>query len=191
MEVAAWPSLVNGSASSRRGVREARSFVGRLRAQAGMFKQNPAAAEALGEALAGVGKTYEAVDDAVDQFLAPLDGGKALTPARYRPLAAGRLKADIEGRRGHCTQISQAYIAEGGLRDHLPETTEKDVVTELDRIFVEMSYADGDLFSAMAAVGAGLGRSAVLVNMLLAGQKQAARTHLQRAERSLRPLVAT
>ena len=167
-----------------------RGFVGRVRAQASMFKQNPAATAALSEALAAVGSTYEVVNDAVDRFLAPLAEGKALTLARYRPLAAGRLTADIEGRRGHCTQITQAYIAEDGLRDHLPESTDSEVVAELDRIFVELSNADRDLFTAMGTVGEGLEtESAVLVNMLLAGQKQAASARLQKAERNLRPLV--
>ncbi len=190
VDVAAWPSLVNDSSSSRGGVREARSFVARLRAQTNMFKQNPAAAEALSEALAGVGSTYEAVSDVVDQFVAPVAGGTALTPARYRPLATGRLTAEIEAKRGHCTRIGQAYIAEGGLRDGLPATTEDETRAELDRIFIDLSQADQDLFKAMVAVGKGLeNESGVLVNMLLAGQKQAARARLQEAERSLGPLV--
>jgi hypothetical protein len=190
LEVDPWPSLLNGSAISREGVSEARSFVGRLRAQTSMFKANPGAAEALSEALAGVGATYEAVDDAVARFLAPVAAGKALTPARYRPLATGALTAEIEAKRGHCTHIGQAYIAEGGLRDSLPPSTEDDVVAELDRIFLELSNADGDLFKAMVAVGEGLANeSAALVNMLLTGQKGAARARLGKSERGLGPLL--
>lgn len=191
VEAAPYPSLAHDRARSRDGVREARSFVRRLRAQTRMFKENPAAAEALSEALAGVGGTYEAVTDAVDEFVAPVAGGKALTPARYRPLATGRLAADIEAKRGHCTRISEAYIAEGGLKDRLPPNTEEAVVAELDDIFHDLSTADDDLFDAMVAVGEGLeNESGVLMNMLLAGQKQAARARLQEGEQSLRPLVS-
>ncbi len=191
VDVSPWPSLANDSASSRNGVLVARRFVGRLRAQSGMFKQNPAAAAALSEALAGVGDTYDAVNGAVDDFVAPLAKGKALTQARYRPLATGRLASDIEEERGHCTRIGQAYIEEGGLRDGLPATTDEAVVAELDAIFLDLSNADGDLFKAMIAVGEALEKeSAVLVNMLLAGQTQAAGARLRKADQSLRPLVS-
>lgn len=190
VEVAPWPSLENGSTTSRAGVREAQRFLQTVRAQTSMFKRNPAAAEALRGALVAVGSTYDAVNDAVDRFTAPLAGGKRLTWARYRPLATGRLTADIEAKRGHCTRISQAYIAEGGLRDSLPPTTEEAAVAALDRIFIDLSNADHDLFKAMGAIGKGLdNESALLVNMLLAGQNQAARARLEKAERSLRPLI--
>jgi hypothetical protein len=191
VEVRPWASSVeNGATSSTYGVRQARRFLGTVRAQSVMFKRNPAAAQALREAFVGVGDTYDAVNGAIDHFVAPLVGGRGLTAGRYRPLATGELQADIEEKRGHCTQIGQAYIGESGLRDSIPPTTEQAAVDELDRIFVDLSRADGDVFKAMGAVGDALEKeSGVLVNMLLAGQTQAARARLRKAERSLRPLV--
>jgi TIR domain len=191
VEVRPWASsLENGATSSTSGVEQARHFLSTVRAQSAMFKRNPAAAQALSEAFAGVGDTYDAVNGAIDRFAAPLGGGRGLTLARYRPLATGELQADIEKKRGHCTQIGQAYVGEGGLRDSLPRTTEQAAVDELDRIFLALSRSDGDLFKAMGAVGDGLEKeSGVLVNMLLAGQTQAAGARLQKADRSLRPLV--
>jgi hypothetical protein len=190
VEVKPWLSVENDVMSSGYGATEAQRFVSEVRAQADMFKRNPAAADALREALVGVGQTYDAVSEAIGQFDAPLDSGRKLTSARYRPLATGRLKADIEAKRGHCTQIGQSYIGEGGLRDSLPPGTDPAVVEELDRIFLRLSRADGDLFSAMGAVGDGLEKeSGIVANMLLAGQNGAARKRLEQAEETLRPLV--
>jgi hypothetical protein len=185
-----WSSLDVRVETSRSGVREAQRFVSRVREHTTMFRNNPEAAAALHAALDGVGETYDAVQQAIDDFFAPSGSRAALTAERYRPLAAGRLMADIEGNRGHCTRIGQAYIAEGGLRDALPDTISAEALDELDKLFVEISSADGDLFSAMVAVGQGLADEAsALVNLLLAGQKRAARERLRTAEKRLTPLV--
>jgi hypothetical protein len=190
VEVPRWPDLAAGVARSQRGVDQARAVVGRLRAQATMLKANPAAAEALTAALQGVARTYEAVGEAVETFLTPIDRPRAMTLARYRPLATGRLTADIASRRGHCTRIAQAYIAEGGLRESLPQSIDPAALTELDELFSHLSTADDDLFAAMGEVGNGLTNEAsAVVNLLLSGQKTAAMKRTRAAARRLAPLV--
>ena len=115
LPVRGWAPLEFERDSSRSGVSEARGFVKRIRAQSKMFKENPAAAAALREALKGVADTYNAVNHTVEEFLVPLTADRAPSTNRYRAFATGRLNAEIEANRGHCTQIAQAYIEEGGL----------------------------------------------------------------------------
>jgi hypothetical protein len=190
LEFEPWQSLNNGIVRSKHGLLRARDVMTRIRTQTGMFKRNPDSAAALGAALSGVADTFQAVDGAVERFLAPIDARAALTPTRYRRLATGRLTAEIEAKRGHCTRIGQAYIEDGGLRDALPDSTDDTVVAALDDLFLELSHADDDLFAAMVAVGGALANeSSALVNLLLAGQKAAASARLGSAERQLAPLV--
>jgi hypothetical protein len=182
--------LRHGRHYAQGGVSQARIFFRQIRAQSAMFKANPEAAVALGHALSEVDSTIAVAQRAVDDFLAPLTTRREITIARYRPLATGRLIADVEAKRGHCTQIAETYIAEGGLRDQLPESIEADVVEALDDIFDGLAGSDADLFSAMADIGQQLEReSAAIVNMLLCRRHAAAQARLERADKLLVPLV--
>jgi hypothetical protein len=183
-----WPSLRPVRDDSRRGVRQARDLTRRLRAVAVALRKDPAAAARLGRALAEIARTYRAVETAVDDFLAPLRAGKALTANRYRRYARGALVARIEASRGHCTQLTLTYLEPGGLRDAVAGVRGIPL-RALDDVFDRLSQADYELFDQMAAVGRGLSdESAKIANLLISGQDAEAKTRLQRAEQLLTPL---
>ena len=190
VDVPRGPDLKWGRQYAQSGVSQAQRFFKQIRAQSAMFKANPEAAVALGHALSEVDSTIAVAHRAVDDFLAPLTTRREITIARYRPLATGRLVSDVEAKRGHCTEIAESYIAEGGLRDKLPVSIEADVIEALDDIFEGLAGSDADLFSAMAGIGQQLEReSAAIVNMLLSRQQAAAEARLQRADKLLVPLI--
>jgi hypothetical protein len=171
------------------GADEARQFLERVRALSDMFAANPGSSAALQSAFAGIRDTYAVVGESIDTFLAPVTGQGAMTLGRYRPLADGRLVTHVSRQRGHCKRIAQVYIQSGGLRDSLPASVGADVKHELDDLILSLSNADGDLFNAMASIGAALqNQAAVLVNLLLADQEREARSRLRSSEETLLPL---
>lgn len=185
------PEIVFSSATrtAAYGVGEARRFLEHIRARSDMFAANPGAAAALQSALTGVRDTYAVVGESINTYLAPAMQHSAVTLDRYRPLADGRLVTHISQQRGHCKQIAQVYIQNGGLRDSLPVSVGTDVKDELDNLIYGLSNADGDLFRAMAAIGGALAsQSAILVNLLLAGQEREAEARLRNDEAVLLPM---
>ena len=183
--------LVLGAAAQQAvyGADEARWFLERIRARSDMFAANPGASAGLRSALTGVRDTYAVVGESIDTFLAPATEHSAITLDRYRPLADGQLVTHISRQRGHCKQIAQVYIQSGGLRDSLPASVGADVKQELDNLILMLSKADLDLFDAMASIGIALqNQSAILINLLLAGQEREAEARLRNDEAILLPL---
>lgn len=183
-------SLDSDTNYARQGVREAKFVVKQVRAQSAMYKNNPEAASAVNAALGAISKTYIVVTTSIEEFLKPIAKGTAIGIKRYRPFATGSLVAAIQEKRGRCTELAENYIADGGLKTKLPENIPKEVVEQLDQLFLQLSEADMDLFNAMASIGEAMANeSAVLVNLLAGKQTKAARERLQKADRLLAPLI--
>src|SRR5439155_20492488 len=139
--------------------------------------------------LRGVRQTYEVVIDAVDQFIAPLTKNSQIELGLYAPIASGRMVDEIARRRGHCKRITQIYIESGGLRESLPATVTTEAKETLDTLMKSIAKADVSLFEQMGFVGSALAtEGAVITNLLLAQQPQAAEARLRQSASTLLPL---
>ena len=184
-----WETIDSGAQASSYGVEAADRFLADVRMRSDLLKSNPGSERALRDALHGVRETYEAVLNAIDDFLAPLTANTPIDLGRYKPIASGRMVDQIERERGHCKRITQIYIETGGLRDSLPTTVSDEAKAALDDLMSEIASADGDLFQQMAAVGSSLAKEgAVITNLLLAEQPRLAEDHLKRCAATLIPL---
>lgn len=184
-----WHTIENGAQATRSGAREADRFLKDVRARSDVLRQNPGSERALRDALRGVRQTYEVVIDAIDQFLSPLTKKLQIDLGLYAPIASGRMVDEIARRRGHCKRITQIYIESGGLRESLPSTVTTEGKETLDTLMSSIAGADQDLFERMTAVGSGLAmEGAVITNLLLAQQPQAAEAHLRQCASKLLPL---
>jgi hypothetical protein len=182
-------TIDGGVQTTRYGVMEADQFLEDVRARSDVFRKNPGSETALRDALGGVRQTYEVVIDAIDKFLSPLTKNLPIELSLYAPIASGRMVDEIEQRRGHCKRITQIYIESGGLRDSLPSTVTTEAKDALDTLMSSIAGADADLFAQMTAVGSALAmEGAVVTNLLLAQQPQAAETQLRQSAAKLFPL---
>jgi hypothetical protein len=174
---------------TRDGAKEADLFLQEVRARSDVLRRNPGAERALREAIRGVRQTYEAVIDAIDRFLSPLTKKVQIELGLYLPFASGRMIQETERRRGHCRLIAQIYSESGGLRESLPRTVTDEAIYALNELMSQIEYADIDLFEAMTDVGHALANEgAVITNLLLAQQPQAAEAHLRQCASKLIPL---
>ena len=140
-------------------------------------------------ALAEVHKTYEAVIEAIEVFVAPALGGAEIDGAPYAKMERGSLKKLIRDGRGHCHLIANHYGRRGGLRDWIKDHASAATLSKADRAFGHLSTADGDLFATLAEIGAMLtNESRAIVNLLLTKQQAAARKRIMRGRRRLEPL---
>ncbi len=182
-------SLDSAAQQTRWGARSADRFLDDVRVRSDLLKRNPGSAQGLRDALGGVRQTYEAVIDAIDEFLEPLTAKAAVEIGRYKPIASGRMVEQIERQRGHCKRITSIYIESGGLRGSLPATVSEEAKNALDHLMLEISNADGDLFKDMTVVGSALAKeAAVITNLLLAEQSRKAEAHLKQTASTLIPL---
>lgn len=189
LDIQAWQTIDNGAQATRYGAEEADRFLDDVRARSDLLRENPGSERALRDALRGVRQTYEAVIDAIDEFLAPLTSIAEPDLSKYRPIASGRMVAEIEERRAHCKRITQLYIESGGLRESLPSTVSGAAKDALDELMWHMAHSDSDLFLQMTAVGSALAKeAAVITNLLLAEQPHAAVRHLRECASTLIPL---
>jgi hypothetical protein len=85
--------------------------------------------------------------------------------------------------RGHCRRIGVCYLRVGGLRDGLKAKLSPKALDDLDRTFARLATADGDVFSAMDALGDALtNESQVIVCHLQTERIEQARQHIADAE---------
>jgi hypothetical protein len=188
-KVEGWETIDTGVQFTRSGAEGADRFLEDVRARSDLLKQNPGSAQGLRDALQGVRQTYEAVIEAIDHFLAPLTTKSRIGLRRYLSIASGRMVQEIERRRGHCKNITAIYIESGGLRDSLPTTVSSEAKESLDDLMQRIANADLDLFQEMTSVGSALAKeAAVITNLLLADQPQAAKDHLRECASKLIPL---
>jgi hypothetical protein len=190
-KVDGWETIDRGVQYTRSGAKQADRFLKDVRVRSDLLKKNPGSTQALRDALQGVRQTYEAVNDAINQFLVPVKSHSDLELSLYTSIASGRMIQEIERRRGHCKSITAIYIESGGLRDALPATVSSEAKEALDDLMQSISHADLDLFQEMTGVGSALAKeAAVITNLLLADQPQAANDHLRECASRLIPLQA-
>ena len=189
VDVDTWQTIENAAQATREGAMEADGFLQDVRARSDVLRQNPGSERASRDALRGVRQTYEVVIDAIDQFIAPLTKKSQIELGLYAPIASGRMVAEIARRRGHCKRITQIYIESGGLRESLPSTVTTEAKENLDDLMSSIAHADADLFEQMATVGSALAtEGAVITDLLLAEQPQAAEARLRQSASTLLPL---
>jgi hypothetical protein len=156
-----------------------------------LLDDNPAAAD-LNSALDEIGKTYRAVNDAVEDFLSAAAGGGPagqLDVSTYLRLARGNLRDKIHNGRGSCTRIATLYGKSGGIRESILHRTDPELLHSIDLAFQQLKNADGDLFVEMEELGGVLTDEArYIANLALADQGDIARQRMIDAWRRLEPV---
>jgi hypothetical protein len=138
--------------------------------------------------LAEVDKTLDVVSDAVQDFvtagLAP-----EIDPRPYVRFESGNLSRRIREGRGHCDLIAVYYGAPDGVRAWLKENASARVRGRADNLFGRLAEADNDVFRNLAEIGDALtNESRVVVNLLAAGQPDAAKRRVFEGRKRLAPL---
>lgn len=140
-------------------------------------------------ALREVRNTYNAVNTAIKRFTKPAIGTKSINPAPFLKIEGGALITQIEDGHGHCGQILTHYYRYGGIRDWLEGKLSPQDLQNTDVLFERLGTADGDLFRPLEGIGDILtNESGVIVNLLLAGQEDAARQRIREGRLKLAPL---
>jgi hypothetical protein len=184
-----WKLDANQVASATSGVAELRSLTDRLGQIGDVLADDEEQSRPLRETLAEIGGTYRVVKSAVERFVAA-----GLSPAGpktqvYAGLAHGPLAQQIRNGRGHCRRIGRRYKCIGGLRDELATKLSAKILADLDDTFERLGSADGDVFSAMDALGYALtNESQIIVRHLMTGRIEQARQHITDATERLLPL---
>lgn len=148
------------------------------------------AADALNSALDEIGRTYRAINDAVEEFLSASGAATgAFDTQAYFRLARGNLNDSIHNSRGSCSRIATLYGRTGGIRQALQRRASPEMLRAADGAFAQLSTADGDLFQQMEELGQALtNESKLIANLLLAGQLDAARQRIAEAWSRLDPI---
>jgi hypothetical protein len=148
------------------------------------------AAEALNATLDEIGRTYRAVNDAVEEFLSASGAPTGAFDAQaYFRLARGNLNDSIHNGRGSCSRIATLYGRTGGIRQALERHASPELLRTADDAFAQLSTADGDLFQQMEDLGRALSNESKLIaNLLLAGQLDAARQRIAEGWGRLDPI---
>jgi hypothetical protein len=138
------------------------------------------AAKDLNAALDEIGRTYRAVNNAVEAFLSASGvAAGAFDAQSYFRLARGNLNDSIHNSRGSCSRIATLYGRTGGIRNALQRRASTELLHAADNAFGLLSTADGDLFQRMEELGGALtNESKLIANLLLAGQPDAARQRI-------------
>jgi hypothetical protein len=171
------------------GVTELRALTDSLGQIGEVLADDEERSRALRETLAEISGTYLVVKSAVERFVAAGLSRGGPDAQVYAGLAHGPLAQQIRNGRGHCRRIGVRYIRVGGLRDGLKAKLSPKILEDLDRTFDRLANADGDVFSAMDALGYALTNEAqVIVRHLRTGRIEQARQHIAEAEDRMRPL---
>jgi hypothetical protein len=145
----------------------------------------------LGGALDEVHKTLDVVAGAVEEFVTAGLQPDGLDPRPYVRFERGALSRRIGDDRGHCDLIAVHYGKSDGLRAWLKAHASKELLVRADEAFGRLSQADGDLFRWLAQIGHVLtNESRVVVNLLTAAQREAARLRVIDGRNRLAPLEA-
>ena len=144
-------------------------------------------------ALKEVHRTYVALSEAIERFIAPAIKGK-IDIKPYLEMERGRLVRLIKNNRGHCTRIAEYYFRVGGLRDWLKpqlELNHPEQMIKVDQAFIMLGNADDDLFAALDQVGHVLTEEAgAIASLILAEQEPLARQRILQGRAKLLPLEA-
>jgi hypothetical protein len=149
------------------------------------------AVEDVRAALGEVHKTLDVVAGAVEEFVTAGLTQNGLDPRSYVRFERGALSRQIRDGRGHCDLIALHYGRRDGVRAWLKAHATKQVLTRADKVFTRLSQADGDLFQSLGQIGDALtNESRIVVNLLTAGQVEAARQRVLAGRKRLAPLEA-
>lgn len=176
-----------------RNAKQASTHVRTLSKRIGSIGQvlvtDAAAVAKLRAALNEVDLTLDVVSDAVQVFVAAGLAKDDLDPRPYLGFERGALERRIREGRGHCDLIAVHYGAPDGVRPWLKANAPARVVARADDVFGELATADGDVFRELGLIGEMLtNESRVVVNLLVAGQPEAARQRVLEGRRRLMPL---
>jgi hypothetical protein len=184
-----WSDLKSSVEWTAQGASTLRQLTVDVETAVDLFRVAPGAMDKLALALREIYKTYKAVLEAISQFLAPRSGVE-LVADDFAALARGRLAVTVASTRGHCTAIGLAYWSHGGIRSALLAAG-KDKLGDLDDVFWTLSRADGDVFDEMTQIARSLaGESSAIANLLLGGDREAARARLDEDALQLQSLEA-
>jgi hypothetical protein len=142
-------------------------------------------------ALDEISLTYEAVNDALVQFMSAVGvaSGDSIDRAAYHRLARQNLMEQIHNGRGSCTRIERVYARVGGLRDALQERGDAELLQQADDVFGQFGSADGDLFAWLEQFGETMTNEArAIEGLLIMGQDEVARQRITDGARRLRPM---
>jgi hypothetical protein len=176
-----------GTATS--GITELQSLTDKIGQIGDALSGDEQASRPLRETLDEIGGTYRVVKSAVERFVAAGLSRGGPDAQVYAGLAHGPLAQQIRNGRGHCRRIGRRYRCISGLRDNLAPKLSPITLADLDATFDRLASADGDVFSAMDALGYALtNESQIIVRHLLTGRNEPARRHIAGAIDRLVPL---
>jgi hypothetical protein len=169
-------------------VSELRGLTAQIRSVGDLLIGDSQAVKDLRGALGEVSRTYQVVESAVLQFVAPAIGNGPIDAQPFLKLERGSLKTQIEKGRGHCGLILTYYGRFGGLRDCVQRVAPHEL-QKFDDAFARLGTADGDLFTPLIQIGEILSNeSRVIVSLLVCGQEEAARKRIRDGRVKLAPL---
>jgi hypothetical protein len=183
-----------GQLSDDWSVRQARDATRQLRGIARnigslrhILMSEAAPAAAMRATLVQVHKTYDAVNDAITEFVASIPSESGSVDRRvFAKYERGALRKQIRDGRGHCDLIAFHYGRAGGLREWLSDRATDAQLRKADETFGTLSMADGDLFAALGQIGEVLtNESRAIVNLGLTGQDAVAIARLLRGREAL------
>ncbi len=170
-------------------VSELRDLTSEIRSISDLMVLDSAPTQDLRGALGEVGKTYRVVNSAILRFIKPASKKGAIKAKPFLKMERGALKTKIETGRGHCGLILTHYGRYSGLRDWIKDKLSPAELEKVDDVFARLGTADGDLFRPLVEIGDILtNESRVIVNLLLAGQEDAARQRIRAGRMKLAPL---
>lgn len=139
-------------------------------------------------ALREVSKTYDVVNEAIGEFIAPAVATGPIASQPFVKMERG-LPKKIKDGRGHCSRILTYYGKYGGIRDWLKGKLVPSEFAKVDALFERLGTSDNDLFRALVEIGEVLTQeSRAIVNLLAAGQEDAARARILAGRAKLEPL---
>lgn len=169
-------------------VSEIRDLTSQIRSLADLLSLNSGAAHDLRFTLDEVGKTYKAVNASVLRFISPAFQSGVIHAQPYLELERTDLKSEINKGRGSCGMILTRYMRYGGLRDYIKIHNTEEILQHADEVFEKLQNADGGMFKPLEEIGELLrNESRTIVNLLSAGQEEAARLRIQQGRIKLAP----
>ena len=175
---------------AQQAVSELRDLTSRIPSSVELIlMRNSGPAEHLRAALTEVGKTYRAVDKAIQRFFTAGMKQGPIDPQPFVEWEGGTLETEIDRGLGHCHLIRVHYYAEpDGLRHWISDNSPEEL-QQGDVVFNRLGEVDDDLFKQLGEIGRILTKeSGAVVKMLIAGQEEAARRRVGNVHSRLEPL---
>jgi hypothetical protein len=163
-----------------------------IKKYAAKLKADPdKAATDLAQALTEIEKSCRVLDDAISKYLAmgfQKDAFDASSTFLF-DVSGGRLLTGVQDGRGSCHKMSNIY--RNSLNRWFERVFKDDsqAMNELDRLFEQLGYADGDMFDLMVRLARDLQMSATeAVTLSGQGKLDEARDHVRAEFAALNPL---